>query len=248
MASGPFTSKAAEADAIMKQDEKKGVPVHSFDPNASPEEKGAQAGKARDQLESVIPQSEASQGRGKRQSVISLSPTVRSIASAVHWSRLSCVNVVLCPAIRFRTRFYQSPSLSRITYSYANIHAPLIFPFTTEIKMADQKIPPALPTIIIEDLGDGEKVVAKDTEQVAEQIQQDEAAAIPGALPNKRAPAIPDWYKVGWRQMSGIDKPPLPEGEERDKGVLDAFLAEQYYGSWYHNAGVIVFVRFYLSS
>ncbi|KAF9568534.1 tricalbin [Agrocybe pediades] len=173
MASGPFTSKAAEADAIMKHDEQKGAVVHSFDANASPEEKAAQAGKGRDQLDSIIPKSEESQHR--------------------------------------------------------------------EIKMANDKVPPVLPTIVIEDHGDGKAVVAEDTAQVAEDVQQDEAAKVPGAMPNKPAPAIPDWYKVGWRQVSGIDKPPLPEGEERDKGILDEFLSEQFYGSWYHNAGVIVF-------
>lgn len=56
------------------------------------------------------------------------------------------------------------------------------------------------------------------------------------------APAIPDWYKVGWRQAAGIDNPPLAEGEEKDKGVLDLFLSEQFYGSWYHNAAIIIFV------
>lgn len=38
---------------IINQDEAKGMPVHSFDPNASPAEKAASAGKTRDQLKSV---------------------------------------------------------------------------------------------------------------------------------------------------------------------------------------------------
>jgi len=45
--------------------------------------------------------------------------------------------------------------------------------------------------------------------------------------------------------MSGIDIPPLPEGEERDRGVLDMFLSEQFYGAWYHNGAVIVFVCYH---
>jgi hypothetical protein len=64
----------------------------------------------------------------------------------------------------------------------------------------------------------------------------------PGALPASAAGAIPDWYTVGWRQMARIDEPELPEGEERDKSVLDMFVSEQYYGAWYHNAAIIVFV------
>ncbi|CAA7258740.1 unnamed protein product [Cyclocybe aegerita] len=114
------------------------------------------------------------------------------------------------------------------------------------LKVEDAKSnPPVVPTIVVEDMGDGEKpkITAKDTEQVAAEVQED-AAQLPGALPTKAAPAIPDWYVVGWRQASGIDKPPLPEGEERDKGVLDMFLAEQFYGDWYHNAAVIVVAVF----
>lgn len=38
---------------ILKKDEAKGAAVHSFDPDASPAEKAAAAGKARDQLTSV---------------------------------------------------------------------------------------------------------------------------------------------------------------------------------------------------
>jgi hypothetical protein len=43
-----------QLDAILKQDAHNNrVPVHTFDPNASPEEKAAAAGKARDQLKSI---------------------------------------------------------------------------------------------------------------------------------------------------------------------------------------------------
>lgn len=63
----------------------------------------------------------------------------------------------------------------------------------------------------------------------------------PGAMPIAQASQIPDWYKVGWRQVGGIDKAPA-EGEAIDEGVLDAFLADQYYGAWYHNAAIIIFV------
>jgi hypothetical protein len=71
---------------------------------------------------------------------------------------------------------------------------------------------------------------------------EDDTPAPPGAMPGGHAPPIPDWYKVGWRSVSGIDGPPLAEGEETDKGVLDLFLEEQFYGDWYHNAGLIVVV------
>lgn len=69
-----------------------------------------------------------------------------------------------------------------------------------------------------------------------------EEHAVPGAMPSGPAPAIPDWYKVGWRAVSGIDTLVPLEGEEKDKSVLAAFLSEQYYGEWYHNAALIVSV------
>lgn len=100
-----------------------------------------------------------------------------------------------------------------------------------------------VPTITIED-ADSEKPngAAADPSSRANQNTEDHPAPL-GAYPSGPAPPIPDWYKVGWRQMSGIDDAPLPEGEEKDKGVLDRFLAEQFYGSWYHNAALIIFVR-----
>ncbi|EIN03452.1 hypothetical protein PUNSTDRAFT_26447, partial [Punctularia strigosozonata HHB-11173 SS5] len=55
---------------------------------------------------------------------------------------------------------------------------------------------------------------------------------------------IPDWYKVGWRAVSGIDDGPLDDDEARDKTVLEMFVAEQFYGDWYHNAALIFFAVF----
>ena len=72
----------------------------------------------------------------------------------------------------------------------------------------------------------------------AQAVEQD----APGAFPTKLAPTIPEWYTVGWRQAVGIDKPPLLDGEEKDNSVLHMFVAEQYYGAWYHNAAIIIFV------
>ncbi|TFK41292.1 C2 domain-containing protein [Crucibulum laeve] len=171
---GAASNGHAEADAIMKQDADKGrVAVHSFDSNASPSEKGAAAGKSRDQLKNVKDKP----------------PTERE------------VHVETGPSS-------------------------------------------VIPTITIEDHDGGKpKMVASGTEQSVQDVQ-DEAAAVPGALPTGVAPTIPDWYRVGWRQMSGIDDAPLAEGEEKDKGILDMFLSEQFYGAWYHNAALIIFAVF----
>ncbi|KAH9487059.1 hypothetical protein JR316_0001125 [Psilocybe cubensis] len=183
-------------DAIMGKDAEKGAAVHSFDPDASPQEKGAQAGKGKEDLQSVRTQPPIQTGK-------------------------------------------YSHSLDIPIYTFTECVS------TLELKMEPAPSPqPAVPTIVIEDAGgEDEKkpiVTAKDTDQVAQDIQDEAADEIPGSF-NKGPYVIPDWYKVGWRQMSGIDNPPLSEGEERDKGILDRFLSEQYYGTWYHNAGIIVF-------
>jgi len=64
MATNLVRNGLAEGNDILKQDANKGrVAVHSFDAAASPAEKGAAAGKARDQLKSVTDQPAAG-GRG----------------------------------------------------------------------------------------------------------------------------------------------------------------------------------------
>lgn len=45
----------AQARGMFQTDQDKGATVHSFDPDASPEEKAATAGKARDQLKDIRP-------------------------------------------------------------------------------------------------------------------------------------------------------------------------------------------------
>ncbi|TFK30388.1 transmembrane protein [Coprinopsis marcescibilis] len=168
-----------QSGAVLNRDnlEAKGATVHSFDPDATPAQKGAVAGKGTENLSSFIDQQPSAPERA-------------------------------------------------IDSSPANGNSRVI------------------PTILIEDSdAEDKKVVAKDTQQVAEKVQAAESngtAIMPGGVPAKEASEIPDWYIVGWRQMAGLDKPPLAEGEEREKHILEQFVSEQYYGSWYHNAAVIV--------
>ncbi|CAE7114985.1 unnamed protein product [Rhizoctonia solani] len=93
--------------------------------------------------------------------------------------------------------------------------------------------PNPAPTITIED-------VDKATKEVLEDSNTQNGQPMPGMIPEGPAPAIPDWYKVGWRAHAGIDDP-VPSQEERDKGLLEQWLTEMYYGDWYHHAGVIFF-------
>lgn len=62
-------SSQAQLNGIQHQDEAKGAVVHSFNPDASPQEKAAAAGKARDQLQSVS-KDESAGGKGNASSLI----------------------------------------------------------------------------------------------------------------------------------------------------------------------------------
>ena len=53
---GPTLDQKLQLQSYLDQNEAKGAPVHSFNPDASPDEKAAIAGKAQSQLQSVIPQ------------------------------------------------------------------------------------------------------------------------------------------------------------------------------------------------
>ncbi|GLB36472.1 putative tricalbin [Lyophyllum shimeji] len=168
------TNGQPDPAAVLARDAGKGAAVHTFDPAAAPEEKGAQAGKARSELKKA----KASDGAGGKEL------QVQNGSSAV------------------------------------------------------------VPTITVEDAErEPRKPAPLKLAQPTERVEI-KADPTPGAFPVTPAPAIPDWYRVGWRQLSEIDKAPLTEGEEVDKGVLDAFLSEQFYGSWYHNAAVIIFAVF----
>ncbi|TFK76782.1 tricalbin [Pluteus cervinus] len=105
-----------------------------------------------------------------------------------------------------------------------------------------------VPTIMIQDIDEEKEkeITAKEVpkeepnEKTADSLPPLSPTASVGEFPTAPAPAIPDWYRIGWRQVSGIDAP-VPEGEEKDRSVLDMFISEQYYGTWYHNAGIIIF-------
>ena len=131
-----------------------------------------------------------------------------------------------------------------------------------ELDIMDSKAPSnPVPTIIIEDTGNaGKKLTARETSlpDVPDSALSDATATpdttvlppeheegpIPGALAAKHQLEIPDWFKVGWRQVSGIDDPASTSPESRSKAALSLFLKEQFYGDWYHNAGIIIVVRF----
>lgn len=88
-----------------------------------------------------------------------------------------------------------------------------------------------IPTITVHD-------VEAHPDDVATIVQP---AKTPGSI-DAGPYVIPDWYKVGWSAAGGADSPEL-QGEAKDAAILSAFLKEQYYGDWYHSAGLVFFVR-----
>ncbi|KAI5124397.1 hypothetical protein M0805_008282 [Coniferiporia weirii] len=110
-----------------------------------------------------------------------------------------------------------------------------------EVAVTTGQPPAILPTITISDAD-------TDHEQQQNAAPPESlpptGSKLPGALPDGAAPEIPDWFKIGWRAVGGIDNTPHLEGEEKDKALLDMFLGEQYYGAWYHNAAVMFFAIF----
>jgi hypothetical protein len=84
-----------------------------------------------------------------------------------------------------------------------------------------------LPTITIQDV---------DKEQ-----SEDAHQPLPGSLPTPEAARIPDWYKVGWRAFTDLDKP-LEDEDKKQLRIMNSWLSQQYYGEWYYNAAIIIFV------
>ncbi|KAI1797561.1 tricalbin [Ganoderma leucocontextum] len=111
----------------------------------------------------------------------------------------------------------------------------------------------ALPTINVEDTSRPGKKPPPESVETQERPETPGSQAwpasptspthpdnqVPGDMPSGAAPEIPHWYKVGWRDVSGIDLP-TSAGDEQHKEILGRFLSEQYYGEWYHNAAMVV--------
>ncbi|KAL5495683.1 TCB2 [Sanghuangporus weigelae] len=163
------TAGQQQLNGLIQQDkDKQNVAVHSFDPEATPEQKAASAGKGRSQIESG--KKDTSGGK--------------------------------------------------------------------EVAVTTGQKPAIPPTITITDA---------DSEARPNGVAPPESlppSQVPGALPEGAAAAIPEWFKVGWRAVGGIDDAPLTEGEAKDKAILEMFVGEQYYGAWYHNAAIIFFAVF----
>jgi len=56
---GPTLDQKQQLQSYLDENEAKGAPVHYFNPDSSPQEKAAIAGKAQSQLQSVVQQTVA---------------------------------------------------------------------------------------------------------------------------------------------------------------------------------------------
>ncbi|BEI84326.1 hypothetical protein CcaverHIS002_0409300 [Cutaneotrichosporon cavernicola] len=84
------------------------------------------------------------------------------------------------------------------------------------------------PTVSLED---AKKAAAAPTED-----------DIPGTIPKTVLPGIPEWMGIGWKEVAGVAGKGRPDAQtSQDLSILSGFLKEQYYGQWWHNAGIIFF-------
>jgi len=178
----------AELHNILEHDASKGAAVHIFDPDASPQQKAAAAGKQSGQLKSVA---------------------THDVGAQFNKGAL-----LLC-------LFHQVTSPDTISEMPVEINGGGI-----------------VPTISVEDADRA----TKEEQEMSANAPPPPATIVPGQYPSDAAPAIPDWYKIGWRAVVSTDVSSLEEGEEKDKYILHLFLSEQYYGQWYHNAAIMFFV------
>jgi hypothetical protein len=178
----------AHLNSLFTNDVAKGAPVHSFNPDAPPQDKAAAISEGAEKL--------------KRPSVADGGAKGTSLYI-----------VIMTP------------------------YEPSLYP---EVPI-DTGGTGVVPTITVEDAD----MVTKEEQETSPTSPPGTPStpSPPGALPPGATPAIPDWYKVGWRAVANIDAPPLEEGDEKDKSVLQLYLNEQFYGDWYHNAALIFFVR-----
>lgn len=178
---------------VRSNDRYQGAAVHTFDPDASPEEKARIAGRARQDLK----------GNKEEEGAAS-----RGLSSGMY-----------APQKCFR---------------FSDVR----FCFLIEVKVAASTTNAPPPTITVQDMDK----LAEETAKAAPDPGDLNGRVMPGTLPTGAAPAIPDWYRVGWRAVGAIDAPP-PGDDERDTNAIALFLSDMYYGQFYHNAGVIFFVR-----
>lgn len=109
------------------------------------------------------------------------------------------------------------------------------------VPVAPAKGTQIIPTLTVEDMDSKSTSEAAKPSPISTSSAVSDKNSTPGDLPAGKAPIIPDWYKIGWRAVSGIDEP-LSEGTAMDRGIIFQFINEQYYGEWYHNAAVIIWV------
>jgi len=94
----------------------------------------------------------------------------------------------------------------------------------------------------LSDVTNPEGLPLLDPQSAAESLNQ-LPDSIPGQLPEASpASKIPDWYKIGWAaQIESADLSKSEQDEAKHMDLLESFLSDVYYGTWFHNAAIIFF-------
>jgi hypothetical protein len=100
-----------------------------------------------------------------------------------------------------------------------------------------------VPTITVNDHDTAKpQITAENAPDTPYEVEDDgEPSGMPGSMVTSPVHRIPDWYRVGWRQNAGLDNAEA-EGEAKVQSLIESYISEQFYGDWYHNSAVIVFV------
>ncbi|KLT44354.1 tricalbin [Cutaneotrichosporon oleaginosum] len=230
---------------VVAHDAAKGATVYSFDPKASPEEKTEVAGSKRGGLKGVFGAPKAL-GRG----VVSVGQGVGKGVGAVGKGAVQGVGAVGGAAIHGVGAVGKGATgvvtgvggaaiggVGALGGQAKNVLGSM--PGMGALK-DDPKNSARAVAIDTSTAGSAPKptVSLADAKKASAPTEDD----IPGTIPKTVLPGIPEWMGIGWKEVAGIAGQGRPDAQTaQELSILSGFLKEQYYGSWYHNAGVIFF-------
>ncbi|KAL1412655.1 Tricalbin-2 [Vanrija albida] len=251
----PAKDKAAIANAVAP-DAAQGQPVHVFDPNAKPEEKAAAAkrggfigGAAKGVFGApkALGKGVVNVGQGVTKGVVNVGNqgvgavgsvgrgvvdatgkvakgAVDVTGSVAGGARDLGTGVVGAGASGVKNLVGNVPGMGALKDDKSNR--------AVAVGIDTSSAGAPVPTVTIED-------AEKTTVAAAKPPTEND---IPGTIPMTVLPGVPDWMPIGWKQVAGIEGRGIPDAKTAEQlDILSNFLSDQYYGQWYHNAGVIVF-------
>ncbi|PLW09166.1 hypothetical protein PCASD_23053 [Puccinia coronata f. sp. avenae] len=135
----------------------------------------------------------------------------------------------------------QSDSLRSQSKKLDNNHRTSLDPIKTDI----EKSLGLIQEVRSAPLTDGTH--AEDLPLLDQSPEQDNLNPLPDSIPGQLteflpANKLPEWYKVGWAaQIESADLSKSEQDEAKHMDLLETFLSDVYYGTWFHNAAIIFF-------